>query len=77
MPTIAIIDSIRILIYYNDHMPPHFHAEYNEFEVLIEIKSLQILAGSLPAKQMKRVLRWAKDNKTILLNKWDELNPKS
>ena len=77
MPTIAIIDSIRILIYYWDHMPPHFHAEYNEFEILIEIKSLQILAGSLPAKQMKRVLRWAKDNKTILLNKWDELNPKS
>ncbi len=36
MPTIAIIDSIRIMMYFKDHIPPHFHAEYNEFEVLID-----------------------------------------
>ena len=48
MPTIKIIDSIKILIYFNDHLPPHFHAVYNEYEVLIEIKSLAIYAGELP-----------------------------
>lgn len=76
MPTIEIIDSIRILIYFRDHMPPHFHAEYNEHEVLIEIKTLKVYAGSLPPKQLKRVLEWAKKKQDFLLGKWDEFNPK-
>ncbi len=65
------------MMYFKDHIPPHFHAEYNEFEVLIEIRSLQIYAGSLPVKQLKRVLSWAKDHQDALLDKWNELNPKS
>ena len=29
MPEISLFYGIRITMYYNDHMPPHFHAEYN------------------------------------------------
>jgi len=41
LPTVHIIDSIKILIYYDDHLPPHFHAIYNEHEELIEINTLE------------------------------------
>ena len=29
MPEISLFYGIRVTMYYNDHMPPHFHAEYN------------------------------------------------
>jgi len=71
MPTIYFIDSIKILIYFDDHMPPHFHAQYNEFEVLVEIESLSVYAGGLPNKQMKKVLVWAELNQDLLWEKWN------
>lgn len=74
MPTIKLIDSIKILIYYDDHIPPHFHAQYNEFEELIIIETLATYAGSLPNKQKKKVMEWAKENQEYLQKKWDEYN---
>jgi hypothetical protein len=42
MPTIDIIDGIKICIYNGEHRPPHFHASYNEYEVVLEIESGEI-----------------------------------
>ena len=30
MPEISRFLGITITMYFNDHMPPHFHAEYNK-----------------------------------------------
>lgn len=38
MPTISEFFGILILMYYNDHAPPHFHAKYAEYEALIRIE---------------------------------------
>ena len=76
MPTIHIIDSIKIMIYFDDHLPPHFHAEYNEYEELIEINTLETYRGKLPNRQRKRVIEWAKENQDYLRQKWTEFNPK-
>jgi hypothetical protein len=73
MPLIHLINSIKILLYSNDHAPPHFHATYNEYSILIVIETLDIYAGSLPKKQLKKVLDWAAANQTFLQEKWDEL----
>ena len=75
MPTIHIIDSIKIMIYFDDHLPPHFHAEYNEYEELIEINTLATYRGKLPNRQRKRVIDWAKENQDYLIQKWNEFNP--
>lgn len=34
MPEISLFYGIRVTMYYNDHMPPHFHAEYNGHEAV-------------------------------------------
>ena len=34
MPSICTFYGIVIYMYYNDHNPPHFHAEYAEFEAV-------------------------------------------
>jgi hypothetical protein len=75
MPTIEIIDSIKILMYFRDHMPPHFHVEYNEYEVTIDIRTLEKLEGKMPGKPLKKALSWAKKNQGFLMEKWNEMNP--
>ena len=77
MPTIHLIDSIKIDLYAREHLPPHFHAIYAEYEILIEIKTLNTYAGYLPNQQLKSVLKWAKEEKIkdTLLEIFTQLNP--
>lgn len=75
MPVIHLINSIKILIYFDDHLPPHFHVIYNEYEELIEINTLETYRGSLPRRVRKRVIEWATDNQAYLIEKWNEFNP--
>ena len=39
MPTLSRFYGIVIFINYNDHQPPHFHARYQDQEVLVEIET--------------------------------------
>ena len=45
MPRISAFFGIIIWMYYNDHQPPHFHAEYAGEEVLILIGSGEVFEG--------------------------------
>jgi hypothetical protein len=47
MPTVAIVDGVRIQFYPRDHPPPHFHAEFAEYRATIDIRSLRVVRGSL------------------------------
>lgn len=77
MPTLDVVNSIKIDVYSRDHLPPHFHALYAEHEILIVIKTLKTYAGSLPVRQHKIVLDWAnrEEIKTSLLENFKRLNP--
>jgi len=74
MPTIKIIDSIKIDIYSREHPPPHFHVIYAEYEELIDIQTLITIRGSLPARQRKKVIDWASDRKEYLMMNFKRLN---
>lgn len=37
MPIISRFLGIVIMMYWNDHNPPHFHAKYGEYEVTISM----------------------------------------
>jgi hypothetical protein len=50
MPELSRFFGIVIRMYFNDHEPAHFHAEYGEFEALIEIDTLAVLRGELHEK---------------------------
>jgi len=41
MPTLHIINSIKIDVYSREHLPPHFHALYFKHEILIEDKKFK------------------------------------
>jgi hypothetical protein len=45
MPTICTFYGILIRMFFNDHLPPHFHARYGEFEATVEIATLHVMEG--------------------------------
>ena len=44
MPEISRFYGIVIKMFFDDHNPPHFHALYGEYEVLININSFAVFA---------------------------------
>ncbi|MFZ1678727.1 MAG: DUF4160 domain-containing protein [Saprospiraceae bacterium] len=74
MPTYEIIQGIKIDCYSGDHLPPHIHAIYNEYEALIEIKTGRVYAGSLQGKQLKHAVNYVRTNKEDLLETFYYLN---
>lgn len=59
MPEICRFYGIIIKMYFDDHPPPHFHAEYAEYEGMITIDSLHMFSGSLPPRAIRLVKEWA------------------
>lgn len=43
MPEISRFFSIRITMYYDEHRPPHFHAEYNGRKAEIDIRTGKVI----------------------------------
>ena len=75
MPTIDNFNGIKINVYNGEHRPPHIHASYNEFEILIVIETKDIYAGKLPNKQLRSVFDWLSANSDWALKVFYELNP--
>lgn len=71
MPELSLFYGIRITMYYTDHNPPHFHAEYSGKKAIVDIDEGMIIEGALPAKQMKLVLAWCEIHKDELMQNWE------
>ena len=70
MPTISTFYGIVIQMFWFDHAPPHFHALYAEHEVLINIQTFEIVAGTMPKRALALVLEWASEHRLELLEDW-------
>ena len=71
MPRVSEFFGIVIYMYYNDHMPPHFHAEYAEHEAIYEIDTLDVTRGGLTRRAHALVVEWASLHRTELRDDWE------
>jgi hypothetical protein len=71
MPRISEFFGIVIYMYYNDHLPSHFHAEYAEDEAVYEIDTLATLRGELPRRAHAMVVEWAIQHRPDLREDWE------
>lgn len=73
MPTIAMFYGIIIRLYCSpgEHNPPHFHAYYQDYKAIIDIRRCELSDGELPARQLKLVQAWAEIHKDELLADWE------
>jgi len=47
MPEVSRFYGIIIKMFFNDHLPPHFHAEFGEFRAMIGINTGEIIDGDM------------------------------
>ncbi len=73
MPELSRFLGIVIYMYFNEHNPPHFHAEYNEYTASISIKTLGLIEGRLPSRVMSLVIEWAQEHQEELLGNWNSI----
>jgi hypothetical protein len=70
MPSVSRFFGIVILMYYDDHAPPHFHAKYGEHRAQINIETLEIIEGEMPRRAFSLVLEWAVLRRNELRQNW-------
>jgi hypothetical protein len=70
MPVIARFYGILIRMFFDDHAPPHFHAVYDEHELLVGISPIRIISGHAPARVRSMVLEWAALHQDDLIADW-------
>jgi len=71
MPELSRFLGISILMYFDDHNPPHFHVRYNDDRAIISISELRLLEEHLPARILGLVIEWAELHKEKLMQNWD------
>ena len=81
MPQISYFFGIIIKMYFKDHNPPHFHAEYQGYKAEYNIVTLELLVGEMPRRPHALIIEWASIHRAELLENWartqtpESLNP--
>jgi len=71
MPELSRFYGIIIVMHFDKHHPPHFHARYGSASIAIEIKTLRVLDGHLPPRALGLTVEWAALHQQELLRAWD------
>lgn len=70
MPELSRFLGIVIYMLYDDHVPPHFHAEYGDYRISVQIES-GVIEGKFPRRALGAVLEWYEINKDKLVDDWE------
>ncbi len=70
MPIISRFFGIAVALFWNDHVPPHFHARYGEHEAIVNIEN-GLSEGYLPPRAMALVQEWRKLHVKELEEDWE------
>jgi hypothetical protein len=77
MPEISRFYGIVIRMFFRDHQPAHFHAEYGEFEAQINIVDGDVIEGDLPKRALRLVQAWVELHRDELLLNYNESQKES
>jgi hypothetical protein len=71
-------DGVSINIHGREHLPPHVHACYGEYEALVDIRTGRMFEGYVPNKKLKVVQEWLAEgeNRTRAEENFYVLNPR-
>jgi hypothetical protein len=71
MPTVAIVEGVKIQFFAREHPPAHFHAVFAEHRAQIDIATLRVLRGRLPRAKLRIVISWAEARREPLKQAWE------
>ena len=71
MPEISRFYGIIIRMFFNEHNPPHFHAEYGEYRVVVNLND-EVVNGFMPKRALKLIFEWLDLHKEELIKNWEK-----
>jgi hypothetical protein len=57
-------------MFYREHGPPHFHASYGEYNVVVSILD-GVVSGVFPRRALRLTLEWFELHKAELEENWN------
>jgi len=69
MPEICRFYGIIIFMNFKDHDPPHFHAWYGDYKILVTIEN-HIVKGEMPQRALSLIFEWMNHHEDELLRNW-------
>ena len=73
MPEISRFFGIIIRMFWREHEPPHFHAQYGEHVATIEVVSGAVTARRFPGKALQLLDEWRERHRDELLANWERM----
>jgi hypothetical protein len=73
VPRVSSFYGISIYMYWRDHNPPHFHAQYAEDWAELAIEDGRLLKGSLPRRALRMVREWRRAHEDELRENWERV----
>jgi hypothetical protein len=70
VPEISRFLGIVITMFYRDHGPPHFHAAYGGYDIVVSI-SEGVVTGQFPRRALRLVIEWYELHKAELVENWE------
>jgi hypothetical protein len=70
MPTISRFFGITVVLYYNDHPPPHIHVFYQDLEAKVAIETGDVIEGRLPLAPLRILREWMQLRRSDLMENW-------
>lgn len=71
VPRLSSFYGIVVYMYWSDHPPPHFHAEYGDDQAVLAIADGSVVAGRLPRRAHRLVEEWRNLHLIELRAAWD------
>jgi hypothetical protein len=71
MPMISTFYGIVVQMFWSDHNPPHFHAAYAGEHIVIDIRTLHVIEGSISRRALPMLLERALTHQAELLENWE------
>ncbi len=69
MPELSRFLGIVVYMLYDDHRPPHFHADYAEYRITVEIET-GVVEGRFPRRALRAVMEWHELHRDELSADW-------
>ncbi|WP_456638430.1 DUF4160 domain-containing protein [Bradyrhizobium sp. USDA 10063] len=73
---VARVSGLSMVIWADEHPPPHFHVRYQGEDASFSILECRRLAGTQGLERYERRIRgWWESHKFDLIQKWNEMRP--
>ncbi len=73
MPVVATFFGIVIRMYYREHEPRHFHAEYQAQYGKFDFDGVQLVGNITSRNALQLIRRWAALNRVALDANWSKI----